>query len=183
MTAMIWLIAEGHKDIQVARQLLQIHASHIEIRSLGRLAGIEVLVEELEEEIKTTIIQKGPYDCIAVMYDLDEHTEPRRETYNRIEEICHRYSDHVYQIRVRQKIEAWILADQGFAEWIGERHQNWDEEPDPKQKLGSLLDRHSKPKFQGSGVTKVLDHLNGNTRSESLKATLSHLENAPCTRS
>jgi hypothetical protein len=49
------------------------------------------MAKEIEQLICDAIASKGAKDCIAVLHDADEHTEPNRQSYEKIRITCERF--------------------------------------------------------------------------------------------
>lgn len=187
MSGKIWLVVEDEDDGRIVRQILAKKriSVQIEIRSpIGGSGGISRLAMQLEktiEELKTLLKTN---DCICVLHDFDIRRQQQdRKSYDDIKRICQK--EKVKLVIAHDEIEAWLLADSGLCQWLGEPVKNWDEETKPRYKLNSILKAKKGLKYQGRGRDEVLKHLagNGEVYSPSMKKALEHLENAPCVKS
>lgn len=180
MSVKIWLIAEDPSDAEIVKTILKAKKNSCEVRlandvKSGR-GGITRLVEELDLLIQSIKLQKNKRDFIVVLYDEDKH-EPNRDPYNKIKTICEAYKSDVIPIIARDAIESWLLADEGICKWLEIPQKSWDEVVKPKNELISLLNKKKKLKYQGRGIDKVLEKVNGtgDKVSESMKKATAHL--------
>jgi hypothetical protein len=186
MSGTIWLIVEDSNDRKVVEALLSARGIDVGIKLLNPSrdrGGISRLAADLENLIETARTRKQHEDCIAVLHDADENTQPNRMSYDRIEEICRRYGQDVVEVIARDEIEAWLLADSGLCSWLDIKPKNWDEQHRPSRELERLLKRKSqRMKYQGRYRDQVLEHLagDGDKHSPSLRVALTHLDGAPC---
>jgi len=176
----IYLIAEDTNDVDVVKAILQANEISVNVEKLflTKHGGISRLDTQLTRLIQTARVKCGDRDCIAVLHDADESTETRRKHHNRIRDICRDH--HVPHIVAREEIESWLLADEGICQWLGIKAQNHDNMRKPKNRLNSLVKRKVKKDYSGATRKKVLNHVNGITRSPSLTEALKHLDGAPC---
>ena len=114
----------------------------------------------------------------AVLHDLDSHKQPKREIYNQIGAICKQAK--VKHVSAHDELESWLLSDEGIADWLNIKHENWDEQKSPSERLDSYLNKVHKINYRGRYRQEVLKHLNGNIISPSFQKALKHLDNAPC---
>lgn len=183
----IFLIVEDKNDADVVKAILKARGVSVRIEPLPpsvQTGGIDRLLVELEELIQTAQKRRKKSDCIAVLHDADKHSQPNRTTYDQIEAICEKYL--IKHVVAEDEIEAWLLADAGLSAWLGIKPENWDNRPNPKEKLREIVWQNKKDlKYQGPGRAKVLSHIkgSGDKFSPSLQAALVHLEDAPCTKS
>jgi hypothetical protein len=156
----------------------------------GSTGGISGLADQLEELILTAKQFKAgehgsPNDCIVVLYDADEHTQPDRTIHKQIEEICGRFSGEVIPLVAYDELEAWLLADDKLRKWLGIKPRNWDYKKRPSAELKRLLMDKKHIKYQVRYRDEVLKHLDGTCveRSPSLKDVFKRLKDAPCVKS
>lgn len=184
MSGIIWLITEDEGDFKAVREIFRAKNTSIRIKWLKVACGsggIFRLLDQLETLIAYAFSNKSDQDCIAVLHDADIHKQPHRETYDEIRRICKKHK--VYHAIAEDELEAWILADAGICEWLGIKHEIWDKDSKPSNKLDEFLKKkNQRMKYKGNYRDEVLKHLNGNNLSPSLEKALKHLENAPCTR-
>jgi len=182
MSGTIHLILEDKTDAQVVEALLKTHQISVRVRSLtpsGGSGGISRLAKDIERLIQTARNERKSGDCIAVLHDADEMVQPERKHYKAIAHICHRYKD-VVEVIARDEIEAWLLADAGLCHWLNKKPGNCDSMTQPSLELNSLVNKKIGRNYSGSDRVRVLQHLNGQNHSPSLREALTHLENAPC---
>lgn len=113
MSRTMWLIVESDKDGLIFQAILKKIQPDVRVkyrRPSGARGGISRLANQLHELIEEAINQQPMPDCIVVLYDSDEHTQPDRRDYEHIEETCKRYADAVIRIVARDEIEAWLMA-------------------------------------------------------------------------
>jgi hypothetical protein len=183
MSGTIWLITEDESDADAVRVLLAAHGFpvRVEHRKLtGGSGGISRIVDQLERLIKTAQTQKGKDDCIAVLHDADEYQQPDRRQYDAIEQLCRQYG--VKHVIAHDELESWLLADEGVSQWLGIRHENWDNRQKPSHQLNHLMKQKIGHKYQGVYKGRVLEKLNAHSKSPSLKKALQYLDNAACVR-
>jgi hypothetical protein len=175
----IHLICEDATDTEVVQAILEKKSLGIQVRHVpmtGRKGGIARLAEELEDLIEKVREIRRRGDCIAVLHDADEHTQPDRREYDKVREICQRNKDDVFLVIARDAIEAWLLADEGLCRWLGIRVQNNDGKARPKAILEGHLKKR-KMKWQGRDRAKVLIHIDGSgdQLSPSMREAVSHI--------
>lgn len=190
MSGTIWLICESKKDFHIVEAILKKRYPQVTVEPLfprGGKSNLSRLTHQLERLIKDALEHHETGDCIVVLHDLDIQTRPHdRADYQRIEQICTNHRRYVTRIEAMDEIEAWLLADTGFCEWLtNTRPQNWDERKKPSVTLDTLLNEAKKPKFTIENMPKILLALDGtgDKHSPSLRKALEHLKDAPCTRS
>ncbi len=128
---------------------------------------------------------KHSKDCVAVLHDADEQTEPERQLYEKIRLVCERFKKHVVHVIAKDEIEAWLLADEGLCQWLSIRARNCDGQKRPSDELKRLVQQKKQPmKYQGPDRAKVLAHVDGSgdKYSPSMREALEHLKNAPCVK-
>jgi hypothetical protein len=187
MSGAIWLITEDANDIEVVRVLLRAKKIFVDVHPLRparKPGGISRLHEQLEELIQAAKGRKSARDCIAVLHDFDQFSQPNRETYTRIKQVCERHEKEVVLVIARDEIEAWLLADSGLCKWLEIKPRNCDEKMKPSDELSSLVQSKKKLKWQGADRAKVLAHIDGtgDKFSPSMQEALEHLKDAPCVR-
>lgn len=178
MNCTIYLIVEDLRDKEIVEAFLKARKLSFKIVTLQPISnakGISRLPEVLDRVIQS--VQK-PGDCIAVLHDADELTQSNRDLYNKIRDTCKRFG--IAEVIARDEIEAWLLADEGIAKWLGIRHENYDEAKKPSDILAKKLRDAGKKPFSGSYREKVLEKVNGNSKSPSMQAALQQLEVSPC---
>jgi len=175
----IHLICEDETDADIVKAILAKKSLGVRVRHVplkGGSGGIERLANQLEDLIirLREICQKG--DCIAVLHDADEHVQRDRSNDEKIKVLCKEYRSDVRLAIAHNKIEAWLLADEGLCKWLKIRAKNRDGESDPKGTLESLL-RKRKMKWQGRDRRTVLDQLDGSgdNHSLSMRDAVSHI--------
>lgn len=183
----IHLICEADTDANIVRAILKAKGFRVRVERIpmrSKQDGLSWLVKDVDLLIQTAIKKRQPGDCIAVLHDVDEHTEPDRRRYEEIETICKKYQNNVVRVVARDEIEAWLFADEGICKWLGIKPDGPDTLPRPSERLNTLVKRKTGHDHTGVMRAKVLDHLNGtgDKHSPSLKDALEHLENAPCVR-
>lgn len=182
MTGTIYLIAESDEDIEIVQVLLRKHGFNVRVeRGINkRHGGLPELRKHLERSILDARARLNPAtDCIAVLRDEDRFTESRRDLYNEVDAIC--TAQGIKRAVAINHIEAWLLGDEGFCQWLGIKAQNADA-INAKEKLESLVRKKTGQHFTANTRSKALNHLSGVTHSPSLRAALKLLEDAPCTR-
>ncbi len=183
MSGTIWLITEDENDVAVVRAILEKKSIRVRIKWLkisGGSGGISRLQNQLANLIKTAKAQKSSNDCIAVLHDLDAFKEPKREIHNQIRDICKQAK--VKHVPAHDELESWLLSDAGLAKWLNIKHENWDEQKSPAERLDSYLHSVHKINYRGRYRDEVLKHLDGNIISPSFNKALKHLEDAPCVK-
>ena len=183
MSGTIWLITEDENDGEVIKALLAAKNIHVrvKIRKLtGNTGSVSRLAVQLKKHIQTAQREKSANDCIAVLHDADEKSQPDRELYRKIAQICRQMQ--VKEVIAKDELESWLLADGGLCKWLGITPKNWDEQRKPSDKLASLLKAKKKLKYQARGRDVVRNHLDGtgDKYSHSMSAALKLLEDAPC---
>jgi hypothetical protein len=179
----IWLIVEDDYDGKVVQSILSARNIHVRVQILnpsGNTGGISRLVTQIEKLVATARSQKENNDCIAVLHDADEFTQPDRSVYNQIAKICKKYQ--VVEIIAYDELESWLLADGGVCRWLGINQQPWDNLARPSDKLNSLLKEKKGIKYQGKYRDDVRNHLDGtgDQQSRSMRKAFKHLDDAPC---
>jgi|GEM_PF-2497679 len=184
MTRKIYVISESEDDPPILQALL--NAQDINVRVVNRTkgpGGVSRLADKLERLIQT--IRQEPNrsqdDCIVVLHDVDTHSEPRREHYNKIKQICEKHLDIVVRIEARETIEAWLLSNDGMCQWLGILTQDRDGLTDPKGFLKTKIrNKHIKIKYQAFGKQKVVAQIKGIIHSTSFKEAIKQLRDAGC---
>lgn len=182
----IHLICEADTDAKIVQAILNKKGFRVKVERIGhKQGGLSRMVKDIEVFIKTAIEKRQTGDCIAVLHDIDTHTEPDRRGYIHIETVCERYRKDVVRIPAYNAIEAWLLADEGIAHWLS--HPNKpkpDQISDPKEHLNKLVKARTGRDHTGVIRAEVLSHLDrtGDKHSDSLREALDHLKNAPCVR-
>ncbi|MCK6580491.1 MAG: hypothetical protein L6Q98_20565 [Anaerolineae bacterium] len=182
MTGKIYLIAESDEDVEIAAAI--IHVAHPSIRVVratqkhtGGLSDMLKFLERSIQQAQTDADRRK--DCVAVLRDEDLLTQSRRDLYQQVDEICRRYS--VKRVIAVQHIEAWLLGNEGFCEWLGIKAQNSDGD-NAKERLERFVRQVKKQEFSARIRTESLKHLNKINYSPSLLEALAVLDGAPCAR-
>jgi hypothetical protein len=176
----IWLIVEAHTDYEVMRAIFKAKGitTPLRYKMPNKQGGISRLAKELETIIEAILPTIAKGDCIAVLHDADEFSQPDRTHYEHIAQICEQYKKYVTRVIARDEIESWLLADGKLWAWLGGKGKpkNWDETKQPSNELESLLGKRNM-KWQGKYRQQVLDHLDGtgDQHSPSMQAAAQHL--------
>ncbi len=155
MRRKIYLIGESRKDSEIITAILkkkQIErdVEWVRLSPLSNKPGsISRLKAELSDRIEFAKVKKKTGDCIAVVHDLDENSEPKRAIHDEIKRICKAYQADVFLVVAEDEIESWLLSDEGVCSWLGEKHENKDGDKKPSKVLNRLLDEKFRMKFQG----------------------------------
>ena len=178
------MIAESKDDPKILEALFK--TKQIKSKIINRTkgpGGVSRLADNLERLIQTILQEPGRSqdDCIVVLHDVDIHSEPRREQYNKIKQICGKYTNIVIRIEAVDTIEAWLLSNEGICQWLGITTDNRDGLTDPKGFLKTKIrDKHKSIKYQGSGKEKALVQIKGDIHSASFKTAIKQLKEAGC---
>lgn len=188
MGGTIWLIVEDDTDAEVVKAILSAKGVAVSVNHRtpsSKTPGISQLAKEIDKLINDVISAKHSNDCIAVLHDADEQSEPERRLYEKIRVVCERFRKHVVHVIATDEIEAWLLADEGLCQWLGIKARNCDMQRRPSDELKRLVQQKKQPlKYQGPGRDKVLAHLDGSgdKYSPSMREALEHLQDAPCVK-
>lgn len=184
MSGTIHLIVENKTDADVVRAILKAKQIDVRVRYLEppNAGGISRLAKELEALIKTAKAKRKSNDCIAVLHDADSLSETNRQNHDKIAAIYEKYKSDVVLIIARDELEAWLLADEGLCQWLGEKAKNCDGEKQPSLRLNRAVKKKTKRGYSGSNRDKVLEKLDGSgdKYSPSMEDAMKHLNNAPC---
>jgi hypothetical protein len=185
MTRRLFLIVEDKTDVEVFKRFLKLRNLSITVvpfhPKTGQ-AGLSRLRELLEGFIQTALAQRQPGDCIVILHDADEQTQPhQREDYNQIKARCENYANQsVHHLIAHDEIESWLLSDEGLCQWLGLTAKNQDKQRQPSERLSTRMNKQGKGRYTGPNRENVLAHLNGNCHSESFKQAFKQLEEAGC---
>lgn len=186
MSGTIWLIVEGQNDADIVRAILKKRYPKTRVESLKppeKNPNLAKLAKHIEDLIKRAKVRRKKGDCIAVLHDADLLSNPdNRADYERIRQMCEKYKRNVRLVVANDEIEAWLLADVGFCEWLKTPPRNCETMKQPSLHLQSLLDKASKPKYRIENLSKLLRYVNGKTHSPSLQAELDYLADKPCVK-
>lgn len=185
MSRIIYLTTEDRMDANVIRAFIRAKQLLFEIKeSELQVRGINQLAAQLGNIIKSFLKERRAGDCIAVLHDADALTQTDRTRYDQIRQVCDRYREDVFLVIARDELEAWLLADEGLCDWLGEKPGNKDEMKRPSDRLKSLAKAKMNRDYGQRTQEQVLKHLNGTAdkHSPSFQQALAHLNNAACTR-
>jgi len=178
------VIAESKDDPKILEALFK--TKQIKSKIINRTkgpGGVSRLADNLERLIQTILQEPGRSqdDCIVVLHDVDIHSEPRREQYNKIKQICGKYTNIVIRIEAVDTIEAWLLSNEGICQWLGITTDNRDGLTDPKGFLKTKIrDKHKSIKYQAFGKQKVVAQIKVIIHSTSFKEAIKQLRDAGC---
>jgi hypothetical protein len=121
-----------------------------------------------------------PEDCLVVLHDADELTQPDRTLYQKIKLTCAAYPG-VIHIVAKDEIESWLLADDGLCKRLEIKPRNWDEVSKPKAELKRLLDKQ-RINYPSPTVYKELNGT-GDQFSPSMRQAFKQLRERGCLES
>lgn len=143
MSSTVWLICEDESDYRIFRGIVDKRKIPVTVKWLKSSGGLNRLAAELDQLIRVAqsrkIERSSSNDCIVVLHDADEQTQPDRRVYKQIEAICKRYSQDVIHMVARDELESWLLADEGISRWLQMKPQNWGGKKRPSDELNNLL--------------------------------------------
>lgn len=188
MTRTLHLIVEAPMDGELVRAILKVHFPALQVRvtrPTGNNPNLARLAQQIEQLIASARRIAANTDCIAVLHDADRQTRPHdRADYERIETACALHAGRVLHVQAVDEIEAWLLADSGVCQWLGEQPANRDQLRQPSDRLGSWMKSRHKLTYRKSDLRPVMRHLraDGHERSPSMRAMLDQLRQQPCTQ-
>lgn len=189
MSGTIHLIVEGQNDADIVKAILRKKYPNVRVSPLYPPGNpsLAQLAKHIEKLIRQAISNRKRGDCIAVLHDKDLLSDTERNHHSYIEKICQQYSKDVKHIQAADEIESWLLADSGLCLWLSQSNRfkpdNWDNKRKPSEELASRLKR-SGVEYRIQNLSKILRYIegDGDQHSPSLQKALTHLHNAPCTK-
>jgi len=183
LSGIIYLIVEDATDCELIRAILSAKKISVQVKPIispGKTGGISRLSSKIDDLIRDAKTRLKEHDCIAVLYDADQHTDPNQTHQKKIVESCKQHK--IKHIPAQDEVEAWVLADSGVCKWLNQKQKNWDEARKPKDTLDTWLKNNRKPSYYSGGRQDVLKNLvgDGDKYSDSMRAALKLLEGAAC---
>lgn len=183
----IWLIPEDKTGFYVFQAILSAKGINAHLKLWGEANGISRLANQLEDLIKIALRRKAEQDCIVVLHDTDDSVQANRLLYDAIKQICEReeYQPHVTEIVAVEEIEAWLLADGGFCDWLKIPPRAADNAAQPSKVLEQLLNKHKKKMVWNDDTKqKVIPHMDasGDLLSPSMREAMQTFLSLPCTQ-
>ena len=182
MRRRIYLITESQNDIKVAKAFLETRTSTFQIvprTKSDNPGGISRLAIELKTTLESAMREAKRGDCIIVLHDDDLHTQPDRQHYDKIRQICQQHKGAIHLV-AKDEIEAWLLADSGVCAWLGVKPQNRDGDRRPSDDLNTLVKKKTGKDHTGTTRDEVLKHVSGECLSPSFQAAIAHLDTPAC---
>ncbi len=176
------LIVEDDSDGQACRILKEKLGFNLTLDWLpaNGIGNIKRRGDQLIELARDRI--PGRRGCVAVLLDRDGKDVGRAEPHRTIRQVCR--AAGIPLLLAIESLEAWLLADAGCAGWLAiRRPANADSLPHPKQEVEQAYYRKTGRPYTRRARRILACHADGSAlqRSPSLRATLDHLDDSPCT--